>query len=1311
MRDSSPREGRKTLFSMGAAYALGTFNDNFFKSAAVLLAADAGLTHIQGRATLLFALPIVLFSVWAGRLADMLPKKDIVVWSKILEAAAMLGAVWSLLAMRWEGMVLVVCVMGLQTTFFSPALNGAIPENFPPHRVPRVNAVMKTATTLTILLGIALAGPVLELPPPALLEPFLPAGEEVFGKILVGGFSVLVALAGLLAASGMRRLPAPRGGDAPFPLRGPVDSVAHALECRKSDPPLYTALAGEAFFYGFSSFAVLCINNLGVRQLGFSKTLTGLFSVALMLGICAGALLAGRGGPEVRLRAAAAGGLMSLGLILAGLVRLVPQQAVPAWLFAVFTLTGLAGGMYLIPLASAIQVRPAATEKGKILGISNFASFSAVVLSGLLLEQTDAFDPADLLMLSGAAGLAFMLWLARRICIFSDPPRFHPLGFFLRRLLGLRYRIRIVGGENLPAAGPALFLPNHPALIDPVILYALLAGYRPRPLADERQMRGSLGRFAARITRAILIPDPLRDGAVARDAVPSGLNEAIDALRSGDSVLFYPAGHIMRFRGDTVGGNSGAAALLEAVPDVCAVLVRTSGLWGSSFSRAGHGGKAPDFGRSLLAGMGAVAANLIFFTPRREVTVEFARGADLPRGDKRALNRGLDDFHRGAEGPAFAVPRFFLRGAEPVPLPEPSGLESAAPGGGGVSPELRASVYAALREAAELPPDHPLDDSMTLNGDLGMDSLALMEFGLDFEQRYGRSVDDLETIVSVGDCLAAVAGLTTSGDAADPPPEAWFAPASPDALFAVPEGAPDILTAFSILARRAPHAVIGADRSGLKTRRDILTAALILARLFKKLPETRLGILLPSVPAVPAVWAAAQEAGKEPAFFNWTTGEAGLRRCIELAGVRRIVSSAALLERLEHAGLPVKKLPVEWLLLEDAIAGLNPLRKLQGALAARFGRGLSGRNAPETAAVLFTSGSESLPKAVPLTHANLLANARDLIRALRLKNGETVLAMLPPFHSFGLLAGLVMPLAAGLRAVYHPNPTEAARLNALVRDFKISLLAAAPTFLEAMLDRARGGMDLGSLRHAFIGAEKCPERVYRAFAQICPDAALCEGYGITECSPVVSVNRPGNVLPGSVGHVVDSLSTAVVREEDGGAARVRAGETGVLLVRGPSVFAGYLGPAPDPFVEFEGKRWYRTGDLVSMDETGRLTFRGRLKRFVKIGGEMISLPLIESILQEACGARPDAPADGPALAVEAADRDAAPEITLFTPLALNAPEANAILRRAGLSALHSVRRVVHVPAVPLLGTGKTDYRQLHGMLPAPAHELHGGGRE
>jgi long-chain-fatty-acid--[acyl-carrier-protein] ligase len=231
---------------------------------------------------------------------------------------------------------------------------------------------------------------------------------------------------------------------------------------------------------------------------------------------------------------------------------------------------------------------------------------------------------------------------------------------------------------------------------------------------------------------------------------------------------------------------------------------------------------------------------------------------------------------------------------------------------------------------------------------------------------------------------------------------------------------------------------------------------------------------------------------------------------------------------------------------------------------------------------------------------------------------------------------------------------------------------------------------------AITGAEKCPEATYRALKERSPQMTILEGYGITECSPIVSATPESDLVPGTIGRILPSMEYAILDPDSGeliaasDASSVDPTRPGMLIVRGPNVFPGYLGDAPSPFVEWGGKRWYRTGDLVSQDAAGNLTFRGRLKRFVKIGGEMVSLPAIEAVLEASQAGSPD----GPALAVESVGDDP-PEIILFTTEGgVNRAEANRRLRDAGLSPLHNLTRVEIVDSIPVLGTGKTDYRSL-----------------
>jgi long-chain-fatty-acid--[acyl-carrier-protein] ligase len=254
------------------------------------------------------------------------------------------------------------------------------------------------------------------------------------------------------------------------------------------------------------------------------------------------------------------------------------------------------------------------------------------------------------------------------------------------------------------------------------------------------------------------------------------------------------------------------------------------------------------------------------------------------------------------------------------------------------------------------------------------------------------------------------------------------------------------------------------------------------------------------------------------------------------------------------------------------------------------------------------------------------------------------------------------------------------------------MLIGTPTFLDGIV-RAAEQKELESLRLVVSGAEKCPPRLYEAIATRWKGMTILEGYGITECSPVVSVNREADAKPGTVGRILKSIEYAL-RDIDTGE-RAQTGKSGMLLVRGKSIFGGYLHyNGPSPFEEFEGKLWYRTGDLVVESADGILTFAGRLKRFIKLGGEMISLPAIEEALLQ----KFQPPDSDTVLAVESTNSDTNPEIVLFATTVISRESANTAIREAGFSPIHNIRIVQQIEKIPVLGTGKTDYRQLKTLL-------------
>jgi long-chain-fatty-acid--[acyl-carrier-protein] ligase len=276
--------------------------------------------------------------------------------------------------------------------------------------------------------------------------------------------------------------------------------------------------------------------------------------------------------------------------------------------------------------------------------------------------------------------------------------------------------------------------------------------------------------------------------------------------------------------------------------------------------------------------------------------------------------------------------------------------------------------------------------------------------------------------------------------------------------------------------------------------------------------------------------------------------------------------------------------------------------------------------------------------------------------------------------------------------VTHPDPTDAAALVRKIAGYKPTITCATPTFLGFILDRSNPG-DLDSLQIIVSGAEKCPDAVFDKASRLAPHAEILEGYGITECSPCVAVNPRGGPVRGTLGYPLPGVELCVTDLETDTV--LPTGQMGMLHVTGPIVFPGYLGhDGPQPFREMNGKTWYTTGDLAAIDAGGRVVLHGRLKRFLKAGGEMISLPALE----EPFAKLHPADDEGPRVAVEGIETPTGRRIVLFTTGEISLKDANALLQKEGFRGVMRLDDVQRVEKIPVLGTGKTDYKVLRAQI-------------
>jgi len=861
-----------------------------------------------------------------------------------------------------------------------------------------------------------------------------------------------------------------------------------------------------------------------------------------------------------------------------------------------------------------------------------------------------------------------------------------------RCLLRLRYRVTVTGLEALAELdGPTLVMPNHPGYIDPALVLAHVRLRRPlRPMVYAGTLRNPVLYPMMRFVDCLEVPDLAEQSLSAQERALETIDAIVEGLQQGGNFLVYPAGRIQRQGREVIGAARAASEILARSPGVNVVLVRTRGVWGSMFTFA-RTGALPDLGRCMLRTVGWMVANLLLFAPRREVrmTVEVVARDALPDGDRDRLNRFLEDWYNrgGPEEPVY-VPYHRLFGRRRFAFPElDRGAEIDLEK---VRPPTRRAVNEMIEDhlGRKLEPEETLPEA-TLD-QLGLDSLERMELALTIEDRFGFRSNRVAN--TVGDLWALAEGLSTGAEEEDvAAPPAWDKKRPPAESPSV-EG-DTLAEAFVRRALTNLDDVAVADAlAGLLTYRRRLIGAKLLGKRFADLPGETTGVLLPASAAAEMTFFGLHLAGKLPVMMNWTTGPANLAHAVRTLDVRRVVTSRRFIDRLR-----IEVEGAEYVFLEDLRESMRKWEMLASTAASylapgRFLRAVPPQDPDAPAVVLFTSGSESAPKAVPLSHRNLLTNCRASIATLDVTRADVILGALPPFHSFGLLGNVIAPAVAGFRVVYHPDPTDARGLIRLTAGYRATVIITTPTFLGYVLSAAVPEQ-LQSLRIIVTGAEKCSEAIFARAGQLAPQAVLIEGYGITECSPVVSANRVGRSKPGTVGLPVEGVQVCVVDPDT--RQPLPAGQTGMLLVRGPSVFAGYLNyDGPAPFLTLGSERWYKTGDLVALDDEGFIHFRGRLKRFLKAGGEMISLPALEEPL-----ARRFPPTeDGPQVAVEGVENPDGRHIVLFTTGDVPLRDANRILAEAGFRGVMRLDEARRIDAIPVLGTGKTDYKVLRKMI-------------
>jgi acyl-[acyl-carrier-protein]-phospholipid O-acyltransferase/long-chain-fatty-acid--[acyl-carrier-protein] ligase len=493
---------------------------------------------------------------------------------------------------------------------------------------------------------------------------------------------------------------------------------------------------------------------------------------------------------------------------------------------------------------------------------------------------------------------------------------------------------------------------------------------------------------------------------------------------------------------------------------------------------------------------------------------------------------------------------------------------------------------------------------------------------------------------------------------------------------------------FIEVAKRQGGKFAFIDRSADKeiTYSRALIASLLLAAEFNKYDKGFLGVMIPTSAGCALSILGTLMSGRTPVMINYSTGaEDNCRYAQTKCDFKTIITSRALLKKIDCPHVD------GMVYIEDIMAGLNSLKKIKAAAISKLSAPIiqklvAGKNDQEDVVILFTSGSEKDPKAVELTHRNIVSNIESFSERYNFTDNDIFLANLPFFHVFGLTGNLWTPLYHGMTIITYANPLDYRKICEIVRDDKPTLMVATPSFYWGYLRKSEAG-DFASLRVAICGADKCPDALREGFMEK-HNMVLYEGYGTTETSPAISANAEGMNKSGSVGLPFEGVQVRIEHYQTGEECGV--GENGKILVKGDLVMKGYFNDFEETSLHIR-HGWYDTGDMGNLDEDGYLWHVGRLKRFVKIGGEMVSLIRVENALEK------QLPDDVLCCVVEIPDAIKGARIVA----AVTAPiDEKKTLKKmaADLPKIALPKIFIVIEDLPKMGSGKIDFRTVTNMV-------------
>ncbi len=874
------------------------------------------------------------------------------------------------------------------------------------------------------------------------------------------------------------------------------------------------------------------------------------------------------------------------------------------------------------------------------------------------------------------------------------------LKFFIK----LRYQVNVSWLELLDSDGPKLFFPSHIALIDPIILFAFLwKRKRIKPVVTENYYNVPVLRQIFDLIWAIPVLDLTRDKNKELDTSEI-VWKVIKGLENNYNVLLYPQWALARqWFQSIVGKKTAFYASQQAPKDTKILTINIHWLWGSRSSRAWTW-KRPNLAIFFLKGLRFVVWNLFFFVPKRKVDIEIKDSTELlHKMEKKWIdifNQELEKFYNSKWEEKITYLSGLCWYDTVANHKEPSVIKwsikdlqrTTFKSNAEISSKVLDKIITIIKKIKpEYSGEINVDTNLVL--DCFFDSLDMAELKSTVQSVFENSSNppllDLKTVWDV-----AMMAIWNSNTNEKLKPCNWNATKDARVIYShVKLLLNEDSTILSLMKETFKN---GKNLSfcydwvfWVQSRKDFVIKAYLIADLLKKMPGERIAIMLPSLTATSLLIVWCYLAKKIPVMMNWTQSNEAFSHCIKTQNVEAILTSKSFFQKIQTPRLK----EYDMIFFEDILKDISLIQKLKAVFKAK--RFKIPTNISKIAVVLFTSWSEALPKTVELTHENILHDILWTAWLVWLKMNDVELCYLPPFHSFGFILWIAIPLITWVRIVFTPDPNDSKTIANLTEHTKTTFIASTPTFLNGVVQSTKENQ-LDSLRFAVVWAEKCPKDLFTKFSKKAPKATIIEWYWITECSPIIAVNpfkRNAKIKRWTVWLPILWESVKIVDIDTN--KELPVNKEWMILIRWLNMFWWYIDPnLESPFVEIDWSQRYRTWDLWFFDKDGYLTISWRLKRFVKIAWEMISLPAIESLLSrkwksknwEEC------------LAIEAEEKDWDVLLTLFTTEKLEKSEVNDYLHEQWARNLVSIDSIIQLKEIPMLGTWKVDHVQLKWFL-------------